>query len=77
MCFNKKMLSVVRTLSVESPVFFLDVGICYGCVVPSRYIHGLVSSVPLCVVVTGFVLLFQSTCSFTLEENPPGKIFPR
>lgn len=50
-------------------LFFLNVGICYRCVVPSSYIHGLVSSVALGVVVTGFVLLFQRVCAHLLLKK--------
>lgn len=62
-------------------LFFLNVGICYRCVVPSSYIHGLVSSVALCGSWCGSdwvcIAFPKSVCSFALEENPSGKIVPR
>lgn len=81
MCFNKKMLSMVRTLNVEFHMFFLNAGVCYRCVVPSSDIHGLVSSVSLCGSWCRsdwvYIAFPKSMCSFLfLKKIHLARLFP-
>lgn len=80
-CVSIKRCWVWSELWMLNFLFFLNVGICYRCVVPSSYIHGLVSSVALCGSWCGSdwvcIAFPKSVCSFALEENPSGKIVPR